>query len=84
MEEYNPKVVNIAGVNNDDDAADTLSRLELTDKADDLRVCAQKQKQLEYVDVQMMNLYMFMSESNFKEDGLDSNSDILMTLSDSD
>ena len=33
LEEYNPKVVHVAGVNID--AADPLSRLNLTDKADD-------------------------------------------------
>ena len=64
MEKFNPKVVHIVGVDND--AADTLSRLDLTDKADDLRVWEQKQKRLEYVDVKMMNVCMFMSESNFK------------------
>ena len=81
MKEYSPKVVQIAGVDND--AADTLSQLDLTDKADDLKVWEQKQKRLEYVNVKMMMLCMFMSESNFKEDGFDSNNDILITLSDS-
>ena len=81
MKEYRPKVVHIAGADND--ASDALSRLDLTDKADDLRVWEQKQKQLEYIDVQMMNLCMFMSESIFEEDGFDLNSNILMALSDS-
>ena len=80
MEEYNPKVVHIVGVDND--AADALSRLDLTDKADDIRVWEQKQKRLEYVDVKMMNICMFMLESNFNKNGFNSDKDILMTLSD--
>ena len=44
-----PKVVHIKGVDND--AADALSRLDLTKKEDDLRVWGAKSKRLEYVDV---------------------------------
>ena len=40
----------------------------------------EKNKRLEYVDVQIMNACMFMSESNFKEDGFDSQ--LLMTMPD--
>jgi hypothetical protein len=80
VEEYNPKVVHIAGIDND--AADALSRLDLNDKADDLRVWEQEQKRLQYEDVKMMNLCMFMSESNFAEDGFDCDNNILMTASD--
>ena len=48
LEEYHPKVVHIKGIDND--AADALSRLDLTDKSDDLRVWGKKTKRLEYVD----------------------------------
>ena len=40
LEEYHPKVVHIKSVDND--AADALSRLDLTDKADDLKVWGEK------------------------------------------
>ena len=40
-------------------------------------------KCLEYVDVKMMNLCIFMSESNFEVDGFDSDNNIQITLSDS-
>ena len=39
-----PKVVHIKGVDND--AADALSQLDLTDKADDLQVWGEKSKRL--------------------------------------
>ena len=42
LERYHPKVVHIKGVDND--AADALSRLYLTDKSDDLRVWGKKTK----------------------------------------
>ena len=61
LEEYNPKVVHIKGVDND--AADALSRLDITDKANDARVWGEKSKQLEYVNVHMMNICMFLSGS---------------------
>ena len=78
LEEYHPKVVHIKGIDND--AADALSRLDLTDQFNDLRIWGKKTKRLEYVDVQMMNLCMFMSESAFIEDGFDSNCNALVTL----
>ena len=54
MEEYNPKVVHIKGVNND--AADALSGLDITDKANNARVWREKSKRLKkYVNVHMMN-----------------------------
>ena len=76
LEEYNPKVVHIKGVDND--AADALSRLDLTDKADDARVWGEKSKRLEYINVHMMNICMFLSESEFEEDGF--NDDAMMTM----
>ena len=42
LEEYHPKVVHIKGVDND--AADALSKLDLSDKADSLRVWGEKSK----------------------------------------
>ena len=80
MEEYNPKVVHIKGVDND--AADALSRLDITDKANDARVWGEKSKRLEYIDVHMMNVYMFLSESEFEEDGFDD--DAVMTMAEVD
>ena len=80
LEEYHPKVVHIKGVDND--AADALSRLDLTDKTADLEVWGEKSKRLEYVDVQMMNICMFLSESEFEEDGFDN--DVLMSVSESE
>ena len=44
LEEYHPKVVHIKGVDND--AADVLSRLDITDKANDARVWREKSKKL--------------------------------------
>ena len=58
LEEYNPKVVHIKGVDNN--VAVALSRLNLIDKADDLRVWDEKSKRMEYVDVQMMNICMLL------------------------
>ena len=76
LEECNPKVVHIKGVDND--AADALSRLDLTDKADNARVWGEKSKRLEYINVHMMNICMFLFESEFEEDGFDD--DAVMTL----
>ena len=42
MEEYHPKVVHIAGI--EYNTADALSRLDLTDKADDLITWEEKTK----------------------------------------
>ena len=69
LEEYNPKVVHIKGVNND--AENALSRLDLTDKADNARVWGEKSKRLEYINVHMMNMCMLLLESEFEEDGFD-------------
>ena len=63
LEEYHPKVVHIAGLEND--AADVLSRLDITDKANDARVWGEKSKKLEYANVHMMNICMFLLESEF-------------------
>ena len=76
MEEYNPKVVHIKGVNND--AADALSRLDITNKANDARVWGEKSKKLEYVNVHMMNIDMFLLEAEFEENGFDN--DAVMTM----
>ena len=43
-EEFHPKVVHIKGVDND--VADTLSKVDIIDKADDLRVWGEKSKGL--------------------------------------
>ena len=79
LEEYNPKVVHIAGIDND--AADALSRLDILDKANDARVWGEKTKRLEYVNVHMMNICMFLSESEFEDNGLD---DAVMTIKEVD
>ena len=76
LEEYNPKVLHIKGVNND--TADALSRLDLTHKADDARVWGEKSKQLEYINVCMMNMCMLLLESEFEEDGFDD--DVMMSM----
>ena len=68
-EEYHPKIVQIVGVDNN--AADALSRLDLVDNMYDHITWSAKNKCLEDVYVQMMNVCMFMSESNFEEDGFD-------------
>ena len=80
LEEYHPKVVHIKGVDND--AADALSRLDITNKANDARVWGEKSKRLEYVNVHMMNICMFLSESEFEEDGFDD--DAVMTMKEVD
>ena len=77
LEEYNPKVVHIKGVDND--VADALSRLDLTGKADNARVWGDKSKQLEYINVHIMNMCMFLSESEFEEDGSNDNVVTMMT-----
>ena len=77
LEEYHTKVAHIKGV--DKDAADVLSRLDLIDKADDLKVWGEKSKRLDYVDVQMMIVCMFLSKSEFEEDGFDN--DVLISVS---
>ena len=56
------------GVKND--AADALSRLDITDKATDARVWGVKSNKLEYVNIHMINICMFLSEYEFEEDGL--------------
>ena len=70
LEEYNQKVAHVARVNND--AADALSGLDLIYKAHNLNVYGAKTRRLEYVDVHMMNMCMFMSKSNFEEDSFNS------------
>ena len=80
LEEYSPKVVHIAGIDND--AADALSRLDITDKANDARVWGEKSKRLEYINVHMMNICMFLLESEFEDDGLDD--DAVMTMKEVD
>ena len=72
LEEYHPKVVQINGVDND--AADELSRLDTVDKSNDERVWGEKSDRLEYMNVHMMNICMFLSESEFEED------DAVMTM----
>ena len=80
LEEYNTKVVHIKGVDND--AADALSRLDITDKANDARVWGEKSKRLKYINVHMMNICMFLLESEFEDDGLDD--DAVMTMKEMD
>ena len=77
---YHPKVVHIRGVDND--AADALSRLDITDKENNARVWGEKSKKLEYVNVHMMNICMFLSEAEFEENG--SNDNAVMTMSEVD
>ena len=64
LEEYNPKVVHIKGVDNN--AADALSRLDLIDKANNTRVWGEKSKQLEYSIVHMMNMCIFYWNQSLK------------------
>ena len=73
LEKYHPKVVHIAGLEND--AADALSRLDITDKANDARIWGEKSKKLEYANVHMMNICMFLSESEFEDDGFNDDCD---------
>ena len=80
LEEYNPKVVHVKGANND--VTNTLSILDLIDKADNARVWGEKSKHLEYINVHMMNMCMFLSESEFKEDGFDD--DVVMAMTEVD
>ena len=80
MKKCSPKVVHTAGVDND--AADALSRLDITDKANDARVWGEKSKRFEYINVHMMNICMFLSESEFEDDGLDD--DAVMTMKEVD
>ena len=82
LEEYHPKVVHIKGVDND--AADALSRLDLTEKADDPRVWGVKQKRLDYVNIKMMNICLFLSECEFEDDGFNSDCDTVITLSETE
>ena len=78
MEKCRPNVVHIVGV--DKDTVDTIPRLNLTDNAGDLITWGEKNKRLEYGDVQMANMCMFISESNFEEDSFDNN--VLITMLD--
>ena len=80
LEEYNSIVVHIKDVDND--TADALSRLDLIDKADDASVWGEKSKQLEYVNVHVMNICMFLLESEFKEDCFDD--DVMMSMTKTD
>ena len=73
LEEYHPKVVHIAGLEND--TADALSRLDVTDKANDARVWGEESKKLNYANVHMMNICMFSSESEFEDDGFNDDFD---------
>ena len=73
LEEYHPKVMHIKGIDND--AADALSRLDMSDKENDLITWEIKNKRLEYINPKQMNMCLFMSESNFEDDGF--NQDIL-------
>ena len=82
LEEYHPKVVHIKGVDNN--AADALSRLDLTEKADNLRVWGVKKKRLEYVNIKMMNICMFLSGCEFEDDGFNSDCDTVMTMSETE
>jgi hypothetical protein len=69
LEEFHPKVVHIKGIDND--AADALSRLDMTNKEYDLITWEIKNKRLEYINPKQMNMCLFMSESNFEDDGFD-------------
>ena len=57
LEEYHPKVVHISGV--DTDAAEALSTLNITDKANDTRVWGEKSKRLDYINVHVMDICIF-------------------------
>ena len=76
LEKYHQKVVHISGVDND--ATDALSRLDITNKANDAKVWGEKSKQLEYINVHMMDICMFLSEAEFEKDGFDD--DAVMTI----
>ena len=52
--------------------------MDITNKANDARVWGEKSKRLEYVNVHMMNIYMFLLESEFEEDGFDNNAVMIM------
>ena len=76
LEEYHPKVVHISGVDNN--AVDALSILDLTDKANNARVWGEKSNRLEYINVHMMNICMFLLESEFVEDSFDDDTVMLI------
>ena len=76
LEEYHSKLVHISGVDNN--AVDALSRLDITDKANNAIVWGEKSKRLEYINVNMMNRCMFLSEVDFEEDDFDD--DAVMTM----
>ena len=63
----------------DNDAVDALSRLYITDKTDDARVWCEKSKQMEYINVHMMNIWMVLLESEIKEDCFDDDAVMTMT-----
>ena len=75
LEEYHPTVVHVAGVDND--AADALSRLDMLEDEADLIEWGEKNKKLEY-SPSSRALCLFMSKSNFEDDGL--NGDLLMPM----
>ena len=68
LEEYHLKVVHISGVHNN--VADTLSRLDISDKTNDARFWGEKSKHLEYINVHMMNIGIFLSEDGFDDDAV--------------
>ena len=76
FEEYNPKLLHIKGVDNND--VDDLSRLDITNKENDARVWGEKSKRLENVNVHMMDICMFLLEAEFEEDGFDDGDVITM------
>jgi len=68
LEEFHPKIMHIIkGIDNT--AADAASRLDMTDKKNDLITWEVKNKRLEYINPKQMNMCLFMSESNFEDDG---------------
>ena len=60
LEKCHLKIVYIAKINND--AADALSRLDLIDKANNIVTWRETSKHLKYVDVEQVNMYIFVLE----------------------
>ena len=77
LDEYHPKVVHISGVDNN--VANALFRLDIIDIANNARDWDKKSKRLEYINIHMMNICMFLSETEFEEDDFDN--DAVMTMS---
>jgi hypothetical protein len=58
LEEFHPKIMHIIGIDNT--AADALSRLDMTDKKNDLITWEVKNKKLQYINPKQMNICVYL------------------------